>query len=269
VTDEPTRILTFPSNGPSHGPVGVIAVPRSSGHHEDHARRQESAGHLADVVLDFIQRTYRAEPNMSLLQTLRKASSIPHGSRILDFGCGAGSTMEWLVDAGFRVDGIDANDRLLALAGQKPMLEGCEFFATRGPNCGAAPDHAYDLVYSRLAFQQTCSRTLRGELLADLARVLRPGGVLIVEMTFSSQHRAGTIPAPHVAWSGEHFETGAAEPPTVCVTPDELHVVYGDLAQHFFDVRLQFVDGPHRGDGTRHTQLVLSGATKRSFGTRG
>ena len=125
------------------------------------------------------------------------------------------------------------------------VLAGSDFFLGSGSDCGQAPDGAYELVYSQLCFRYITSRSVRNDLMRAMARALRPGGVVVVEMRFFPGLAANSIPSPHVPWSADEFEpAGDAGQVDVCPTPDELHLVYADFAKHFDDVRLQFVDVP-------------------------
>ena len=100
----------------------------------------------------------------------------------------------------------------------------------------------YDLVYSQLCFRYICSRSVRNDLLRAMARALRPGGVVVVEMRFFPGETANSIASPHVPWSADQFEpTVEAGVADVQPTPDELRLVYEDFSRRFEDVRLPYV----------------------------
>ena len=83
------------------------------------------------------------------------------------------------------------------------------------------------------------------------------------------------MPLPHVPWSADHFEAaGTNSEADVWATPDELPLIYGDFAQHFTDVRMQFVDFPPTAHlftenyGSWFGHLLVSGSTSHVMGSR-
>jgi len=243
------------------------------------AARELSHGHYAiaaarataqqtHVFLDFLQRTYQARtPDVD--SVLEAMAATPRAIRALDVGCGTGRCMEPLADLGARVDGVDISARMIGYARDNARLAQSSFFLSRGNDCGDAPDGAYDLVYSQLCFRYIRSRTVRNELLRAMARALRPGGVVVVEMRFFRGHTAATIPPPHVPWSADTCDTtveaGAAD---VCPTPDELHLIYDDFSRCFEDLRFQFVEVPPSVRAQLPVQLFISGAIRGELTSR-
>jgi SAM-dependent methyltransferase len=220
------------------------------------------------VFLDFLQRTYEARRS-DLDSVLEAMVTTPRSVRALDVGCGAGRSMEPLVDFGARVDGVDISERMIHFARDNSKLTGSSFFLSRGNDCGKAVDGAYDLVYSQLCFRYIRSRTVRNELLRAMARALRPGGVVVIEMRFFRGYTAATIPPPHVPWSADSCDTtveaGAAD---VCPTPDELHLVYDDFSRHFEDLRFQFVEVAPAVRDRLPLQLFVSGSIRGELASR-
>jgi SAM-dependent methyltransferase len=176
----------------------------------------------------------------------------------LDVGCGAGRSMEPLVDAGWLVDGVDISQKMLGCARNNPKLAASQFFLSNGIDCGGAIDGAYDLVYSSLCFRHLTARMVRRQLLSAMVRALSATGVLVVEMRFFPSMSAATIPVPHVPWSRDDFETPCGA--DVRPTPDELHLVYADFAAVLRDVRLQIVDMPAAYSARYVPHLIVSGS---------
>jgi SAM-dependent methyltransferase len=238
----------------SHGSYGVAS--------------ERATAQQAHVFLDFLQRTYECR-EAGLDNVLVTMLGAPRSIRALDVGCGVGRLMEPLLEIGAAVDGVDISEQMLHFARQNPKLQQSSLFLSRGHDCGSAPDGAYDLVYSQLCFRYIRSRTVRQQLLHAIARALRPGGVVVVEMRFFRGLSAATIPPPHVPWSAEECETtveaGAAD---VCPTADELHLVYEDFSRHFEDLRLQFVEVPAPVRGHLPVQLFVSGSTRGDLVSR-
>jgi len=229
----------------------------------------------AHALLDVLQRTYAIGSGSSLLEVLQRASSPADRLRALDFGCGVGRLMKPLVEAGFRVDGVDISERMLAFAKQDQALGGSEFFHSNGNDCGAAPDATYDFVYSHLCFQHICSRAVRNHLLACFKKALKPGGVVLVQMHYYPDRTAAPVPPPHMPWSGDNFgaivTNGAAD---VWPTPDELHLIVEDFSRHFEDLRLQFVNFPPTARlfteayNSWFGHLIVSGSATHSLAAR-
>lgn len=212
------------------------------------------------VLLDLLQRRY-ATSSGGIEPTLKALSSLPGGLRALDVGCGVGRLMEPLVSAGVHVDGVDFSARMLEFARQNPALASSQFFLSEGRDCGGALDGSYDLVYSQLCFRYIHSRRVRQSLLRTMARALRAGGMVMVEMRFFANQSASALPAPHVPWSAEsldiHGDLGSVD---MRATPDELHLIYQDFARHFSDVRLQIVDVPPHERFKQPPHLLVSGS---------
>jgi ubiquinone/menaquinone biosynthesis C-methylase UbiE len=92
----------------------------------------------------------------------------------LDAACGTGRHSRHLADRGFDVIGVDANRTMLARAEAK--VPGGDF---RVGDLGALPvdDAAVDVVVCSLALTHVAEL---GPVLAEFARVVRPGGTVIV-----------------------------------------------------------------------------------------
>jgi ubiquinone/menaquinone biosynthesis C-methylase UbiE len=100
-------------------------------------------------------------------------AALPVGTA-LDAACGTGRHAGYLAGLGHRVIGVDANARMLAVAASKlPELD------LRRGSLDALPlgDDSVDLVVCALAL---CHTPDLAPVLAEFARVLRPGGHLVV-----------------------------------------------------------------------------------------
>ena len=108
----------------------------------------------------------------------------PQGSRVLDFGCGAG----WVgIEAALATPGtvlraFDPSPEMVRLAGENARASAVADFEARtgfgeDPPYPAAGEAPFDVVYSSgvLSFSPDVTRWLDG-----LARCVRPGGVLVV-----------------------------------------------------------------------------------------
>lgn len=97
---------------------------------------------------------------------------------ILDFGCGAGRVLRHMGDlSGPSLHGADYNAELIAWC--RRHLDFAEF-QTNGLGGGiAGPSWRYDFVYALSVFTQL-PETLQFSWINELARVLRPGGYLLL-----------------------------------------------------------------------------------------
>lgn len=235
--------------------------------HGDYANgRLQSAHYQAHLLLEYLQRTYKLQPPATIREVVDAATAMAPTLRALDVGCGAGRDMESMVDAGFRVDGVDLSPAMIECARQNPKLKDCEFFLSNGHDCGDAPDGAYDLAFSTACFQFIPVRGLRLNLLRTMARALRPGGVAVIHLRFHPQ-----LPSARVStsWAADDFaRIPAGDLPQVWPTAEALPNIYRDFTHFFHDVRFQIVELDAAPDGSWPYQLIVSGSTKRSVAER-
>ncbi len=114
--------------------------------------------------------------------TLRmlELSALPRGSRVLDLGAGAGESVTLLRSLGFEAEGID-------LAPRSPLVHQGDLLHT------SYPDGGFDAVLSQCAF--FVSGDVPGAL-RETARLLRPGGLLLLSDVFFEE------PEPLLARAG-------------------------------------------------------------------
>jgi SAM-dependent methyltransferase len=98
---------------------------------------------------------------------------LPPG-RALDAACGTGRYAQYLAGLGHRVTGVDRSPEMLARAREKVPAAG---FALGDLHRLPVPDDAMDLVVCALALVHVPEL---GPVLAEFARVLRPGGHLVI-----------------------------------------------------------------------------------------
>jgi len=137
---------------------------------------------------DFYLRAYAAserrdEAEGQALAAVR-AVSAPQGGEVLDVACGFGRHAVPLARAGYRVTGVDRSGALLAearrragddAAGGGPALVQADYREL--PFADASFDAALNL-YTSLGYLGDEDDT---QVLAEIARVLRPGGRLVIE----------------------------------------------------------------------------------------
>lgn len=100
----------------------------------------------------------------------RWAADHAAGARVLDYGCGTGYGARFLADRAEYVTGYDIDPGAVAHATKKFGGPGVEYIST------TPPDASFDLAVSF----QVIEHVDPNDHLADLARVLRPGGKLLL-----------------------------------------------------------------------------------------
>jgi SAM-dependent methyltransferase len=95
------------------------------------------------------------------------------GRRVLDVGCGTGWFSREIERAGGRVVALDIGLKLLEKTGEK-----CAAARVAGDACRLAfADHSFDIVVSSECIEHTVDPR---QALAEMCRVLKPGGLLVV-----------------------------------------------------------------------------------------
>jgi len=146
----------------------------------------------------YSQHVERTSPG--IIQLLRQAGLRP-GAQVLDVGCGSGVLARKLLAAGFAVRGVDASPAMIELA--RDYAPGADFEVLRLPTRlaagieGALP--AADAVVSTghvLNYLET--RAAVAEALGELARALRPAGVLAIDWMTARCREQSATDAVHV-----------------------------------------------------------------------
>jgi glycosyltransferase involved in cell wall biosynthesis/trans-aconitate methyltransferase len=100
-----------------------------------------------------------------------------HG-RAIDFGCGVGRLTRALRTYFTDCHGVDISRSMLEMA--RRLTPECDF--REASNLSSFTDGYADLIYSNLVLQHQPDPTQAGRLIADMIRVLAPGGLLVFQM---------------------------------------------------------------------------------------
>ena len=99
------------------------------------------------------------------------------GSRLLDYGCGVGRIARPLARRGHRIVAVDVSPKMLAhCAAYCAEFDAIEYVLSDGWGVQSVPTASIDGAYSFYVFQHMPSAAMAKAVLADLHRVLRPGG---------------------------------------------------------------------------------------------
>lgn len=117
------------------------------------------------------------------------------GKRVLDVGCAAGALSEALLDRGARVVGIDLNPRFVARARERLGSRAEVHVADLAAPMPFLESNAFDVVVASLVLHYLADWD--GPL-AELNRVLRPGGILALSTHHPTQDiGVADPPAPY------------------------------------------------------------------------
>src|SRR5918997_320026 len=143
-----------------------------------------------DAIYHFKDYTAACKQLATLLQ-----AHAPTAKTLLDVACGTGKHLEYLREY-YHVEGLDLNPDMLEIARQR--CPGVSFH--RADMTDFHLDHDFDVVtclFSSVAYVRTLENL--EQAVANMARHLRPGGMLIVEPWFSPEsYWTGTITANFV-----------------------------------------------------------------------
>jgi ubiquinone/menaquinone biosynthesis C-methylase UbiE len=158
-----------------HAPLAHL-VPRAS-------RSASTRGHTlgAPRVYDTLVELWFVGRRRALCTSLVSAAGVAPGQRVLDVGCGTGYLASLLAEkvgpAGFVV-GLDASGEMIAYAARRHGRANCQFRLGTAESLDL-PDEHFDVVVSSL-FMHHLPDDLHATALAEMHRVLRPGGTLLI-----------------------------------------------------------------------------------------
>ena len=125
------------------------------------------------------------------VELFREKAGAAAGARVLDLACGAGRHLEPLAAAGFRPVGIDLSAPLLRRAARSfggPLVR-ADMRAV--PLAGASVDAVVQFFTSFGYFDR---RSEDRKVLAEVRRVLRPGGTFLLDFLNAERVRAELVP---------------------------------------------------------------------------
>jgi ubiquinone/menaquinone biosynthesis C-methylase UbiE len=124
-----------------------------------------------------------------LLEALRLADD---GAAVLEVGCGTGRLLAEARTAGYRADGVDLSEPMLAaLRADRPDLFGEAELIVGEAAAVPKPDATYDFVYAIRLLNQTESPAYALDVVTEMLRLVRPGGHVLAEFTNAHRPRIG------------------------------------------------------------------------------
>ena len=179
-----------------------------------------------------VERFAAREPDVRLAGLVASFSE-PRAVRVLDLGCAGGRNAVFLAQRGFDVCAVDASEamaaetrrRLTSLLGEAEAARRVR--VGRMDDLGWAPRAAFDLVVALGIYHCAQSRAEWDRSLSETARVLAPGGRLLVSVFTPETDLTGRgiAPVPGEPYVYEGFESGR------CVLVDS-QTLDAELARH-------------------------------------
>lgn len=180
----------------------------------------------------------------------------PKESLMLDFGCGPGRNIVKYNSKFKQIDGVDLAQNNLDNAVKWIQYNNCKqgnLYKNNGTDLQEIADNTYDVLMSVICFQHICVYDIRKNYLKEFNRVLKPGGLLTMQMGFGTNH-------PESVDYYENFynapgSNGQAD--TRVENPDQLNK---DLAEAGFTNFNHYI--AEVGPGDRHSNWIFFNATK-------
>lgn len=167
----------------------------------------------------------------------------------LDFGCGKGRNVTNLFTLAKwkRVDGIDISQENIVYCNNTYTDQPSFFFNNNGNDLSQLRDNEYDFVMSTIVFQHICVHELRFNLLSEIYRVLKLGGIFSFQMGYGDISFRGAA-VPHEYYENNYGAQNTNGTYDVRVTDEKFlkedleKIGFTDIE---FSIRNSWEDGGH------------------------
>jgi len=209
-------------------------------------------------------------------------AGLHHDVRVLDLACGHGRIANRLAARGARVCGLDATPLFLSLAREDAVRRGVSVDYREGDMRSLPWTAEFDVVFSWFTAFGYFDDDTNKQILAEILRVLRPGGRFVVHLNHRDALMSRFTPSAVVERDGNlmidqhHFDPYTGRAHTTRTTIRDGHIRQSNFFTRLFsftelrawlvDVGFDAVDG-FDGDGSRLTAYsprLLLRATKAS-----
>jgi SAM-dependent methyltransferase len=143
----------------------------------------------ASGTSDHLEHNANEEYFSVLLKRITTNKSLWAGKKALDFGCGKGRNVRNLLGLAdwLRVDGIDISRANIDHCKDTFEIKYSDFYTATGVDLSPLNSNYYDFVMSTIVLQHIPVYTIRKSILADVLRVMKPGGVFSFQMGFGEE----------------------------------------------------------------------------------
>lgn len=153
-------------------------------------------GNVSDI--DFVEKFWTKQLSSNLARTLENdlenrdeykvmspyIRSLPHGSKVLDGGCGAGEWTVFFAKRGLNVTGLDISEKLISKL--KEMFPDIKWLRGDLRQTGLA-EASMDAVFSWGAFEHF--EVGLAPCLTEARRIIKPGGLLFFSVPFANRRQ--------------------------------------------------------------------------------
>lgn len=119
-------------------------------------------------------------------------------AKILEVGCGTGRLMVEALQTGYSIDGVDASGPMLELLKAKlneQQQQQVELIVAQAADI-PLPDASYDFAYSIRLLNQTESPEYALTVVEEIARLVKPGGHILIEFVNAARPQLGVSRRP-------------------------------------------------------------------------
>ena len=111
----------------------------------------------------------------------------PKGKRILEIGCGMGRFFPGFSDLFDEIWGLDISPEMIRLGETHCPVKDAKFILGNGQDLAGIPDESVDYCFSYIVFRHIPNKEILWHYLAEIDRVLKPGGVFQLHFHSSEQ----------------------------------------------------------------------------------
>jgi len=135
-----------------------------------------------DDYIKIYKPLFTAERTAAEVEFIASTLGLPKGAKVLDLACGFGRHAIGMAGRGYAVTGLDFNQRYLDIADGEAKRAGVELSWVKGDMRAMTFDGDFDAAYSYFTSFGYFEDRENEQVMAGVARALKPGGRLLMEM---------------------------------------------------------------------------------------